>query len=132
MAPNRVADRNTSDTVDMMIFASVEITRNLEHARAHWAPLDADITSMVDSMIVKFTAFAEAARTGKVCDPITLRTLGRVYEDIARHLCHALACDSRAEALLPFVNASGSTTLAAHLVESGHLPAKILTASRAR
>lgn len=82
-----VPDPNETDpAIEQMIIASDELAANLSTSRDKWAKTDASLARRIEGLRLQFAAFAAAAKSGRVSNPVVLRTIGRAYECVATAL----------------------------------------------
>lgn len=113
MATPILADETAATIADFQA-ASRELANVLGLLRDHHAPTDRQLAGSFDELRSTFDVFAAVA----VRDAVALRTLSRVYEDLARTICR-IADDDLADVRRDLATARGLTYLCANLVTSG-------------
>jgi hypothetical protein len=112
----------TQSTISDMIAASREMSHTLGMIRGKFLAIDGDLARKTDSLRRKFDGFAVSALMGQISDPVTLETLGRVYEDMAGVVCELAHSRNHTTAKVYLSTALGLTLLCSSLVESGPRP----------
>jgi hypothetical protein len=112
----------TQETITDMIAASREMAHTLGMIRGKFLSIDGDLARKTEALRRRFEGFAVAAQAGKVVDPVTLETLGRVYEDMAGVVGELAHARSYMTARGYLSTALGLALLCMTLVESGPDP----------